>query len=177
MPENEKLESSTGQGDSRTGKKRGKMMLAGLVLGVMVVEGLMIFALVKGYTAKPQEANASQGLDAHAGQKAPTPAEAQVVQFRAQNDRSQRMTVYDLTVSVVSTSDKIEELKLILEQRKDTIRDRFTRVVRSLDPTRFQEADLATLRSQFRTELNQIVGEDQAVKEVLIPSIIAISEQ
>ena len=157
-------------------KRRGRMIAIGAVLGVMVVEAVVIFVLVKAFVApQPKTAQAGEhgALNPEAGQKAPEPMEVEIVKLRAQNDRSQRTLVYDLTVFVVVSSDKEPQFKPLLEKRRETIRDRFTRIIRAADPARFQEPDLATLRAQFKQEMNQVLGSNDMVQEVLIPSIMS----
>ena len=39
-----------------------------------------------------------------------------------------------------------------------------------------QEPDLATLRAQFKNEINQVLGKADLVQEVLIPSIFSFGE-
>ncbi len=160
-------------------KKRGKLIALGAVLGVMIIEAVVIFVLVKAFVVpQPQTAVAGPhgALDPAAGQKAPEPVEVEIVKLRAQNDRSQRMLVYDMTIFVVVQSDKEGEFKELLAKRSATIKDRFTRIVRASDPARFAEPDLATLRAQFKHEMEQVLGTSDLVHEVLIPSFTQYGE-
>ncbi len=166
-------------GEAPPKKNRSKLVAIGAVLGVMALEAVIIFVLVKTFVVpKPSAAEASMSgsLDPQAGQKAPEPVEIEVVKFRAQNDRSQRVQVYDMTIFVIVQSDKQEEFTGLLDKRRETIRDRFTRIVRASDPARFQESDLATLRAQFKNEMNQVLGKPDLVQEVLIPTIFSFGE-
>ncbi|HSW46284.1 MAG TPA: flagellar basal body-associated FliL family protein [Phycisphaerae bacterium] len=160
-------------------KGRGRAIAIGAVLGVMIVEALVIFVLAKGFVApEPRVANAGESgaLDPAAGQKAPEPVEVEIVKLRAQNERSQRVMVYDFSVFVVVSGERQGEFTRLLDTRRETIRDRFTRIVRSSDPARFQEPDLTTLRTQFKHELNQVLGKGDLVEEVLIPTIMSYAE-
>ncbi len=178
--ENEQQQTTELPGEvAEPSRKRGRMIALGAVLGVMIVEAVVIFALVKTFVApQPQAALAGPNgaLDPNAGQKAPEPVEVEIVKLRAQNDRSQRILVYDMTVFVVVQSDKEEEFKELLAKRSATIRDRFTRIVRASDPARFAEPDLATLRAQFKHEMEQVLGTSDLVQEVLIPSFTQYGE-
>jgi len=164
---------------AKPSRKRGRILVVGAVLGVMVVEALVIFILAKAFVVPdPQMANAGEhgALDPSAGQMAPEPVEVEIVRLRAQNDRSQRVLVYDLTVFVIVSSDKEAKFKELIEKRRETVRDRFTCLVRAADPDRFQEPDLASLRTQFKHELEQVLGQNDLVQEVLIPSIMSYPE-
>ena len=160
-------------------KNRGKLIAVGAILGVMILEAVVIFVLAKAFVVpKPPlaEAGVHGALNPLAGQKAPEPVEVEIVKLRAQNDRSQRVLVYDLSIFAVVQSDKEAEFKELIEKRRETIKDRFTRIVRASDPARFLEPDLATLRAQFKNEINQVLGKADLVQEVLIPSIFSFGE-
>ena len=163
-------------GGDKPKKGRGKLIMIGVIAGVMIAEAAVVFVVVKSFT-KPSsaeaEALATEGLkEGEGATKAPAQVDLEVVKFRAQNEKSQRLLMYELSVSAVVSGESETEIKEILERRKDTIRDRFTRVVRSADPSRFMEPDLATLREQFKTELSQVIGKEGAIQEVLIPQIV-----
>jgi len=160
-------------------KQKGRLMVGGVIVGVMLVEALVIIILVKSFGgAAPQEAQASGpgGLDPTAGQKAAEKVEVEIVGLRATNGRGQRPVIYQLTVFSVVSSVHAEEFKQVLEQRKETVKDRFTRIIRAADPICFSEPDLATVRGQFKHELTQIIGIQDAIEEILIPSVVPFSE-
>ena len=149
-----------------------------MVLGIMVAEGVGVFVLARHLGGPPASAEASpvKGLDPHEGKKEPADTEVEVVKFRAQNEKSQQMVIYDITVAISIPEKDALTVTNAISRKKATIQDRLSRVVRSLDPQRFTEPDLATLRQQFKLELGQILGDEKAVKEVLIPSIVKYSD-
>jgi hypothetical protein len=153
-------------------------MNAGILLGIMAAEGAGVFMLARQFSGGPAVAHAQDvhGLKPDEGKKAPQDTEVEVVKLRAQNEKSQQMVVYDMTVYITISEADALSLTSTLNRKKATIQDRLSRVVRSLDPQRFTEPDLATLRQHFKIELGQIVGNEKAVKEVLIPSIVKYSE-
>jgi flagellar basal body-associated protein FliL len=183
--------------------KRKNLMMGGVLLGIMLAEGGGVFMLAKHFAGPPAAAVAAPvgGLDAKAGAKASPETEVEVVRLRAQNEKSQQLRVYDITVAGVFEEKETKEAKgeakgeekekegegaagakptskvaELLLKKKATLQDRFGRIVRSMDPQRFSEPDLTTLREQFKRELQQIVGEEAVVKEVLIPSITRSNE-
>ncbi|HOW73141.1 MAG TPA: flagellar basal body-associated FliL family protein [Phycisphaerae bacterium] len=174
-----KKPSEDAAGGDKPKKGRGKLIMIGVIAGVMIAEAAVVFVLVKSFSGGgPQEAeaHATEGLkDGEGAQPAAAQLDLEVVKFRAQNEKSQRLLMYELSVSAVVSGDSEAEVKEILERRKETIRDRFTRVVRSADPSRFMEPDLATLRDQFKAELSQVIGKEGAIQEVLIPQIVLMS--
>lgn len=173
------------QDEKPSGKKvnRGRLMIGGVFLAVMAAEAVVVFILVKAFVAPPPqvvEASAvTEGLDAEEGEVADSVAEVKVAQFRAQNEKSQRVLIYDLTIYAVVPKSKEEDFIKLMEERGETIKDRFTRIVRAADPARFLEPDLATLRELFKHELARLAASDdegKVVQEVLIPSIVSYSE-
>ncbi len=155
--------------------KRKTALMGGALLGIMAIEALVVLVLVKHFTRGPAaaEAASARGLVLDAGKTTPQDVEVEVVKLRAQNERSQRQVIYDVEV-VVSVSDaNKDKLNEVLQRRKATVQDRLARVIRAAEPERFTEPDLRTLRKQFQTELNLVVGDDQIIQEVLIPSIVA----
>jgi len=164
---------------SKPKKSKGRFMVGGVIGGVMLAEALVIIVLAKGFGgASPKEARAlgPGGLDADAGQKASEKVEVEIVGFRATNEKAQRPVIYQLSIFAVVPSEHEEEFKVVLERRRETIKDRFTRIVRAADPDCFSEPDLATVRGQFKHELMQVIGIEDAVDEVLIPSIVPFSD-
>lgn len=157
------------------GGRRKFMLLGGALMGIMAVEGLVVFILVKQFTASPATAEASDphGLKITEGEKKPQEIEVSVVKLRAQNERSQRQIIYDMDVFVSISDAEKDKVTEVLQRRKATIQDRLTRVIRASEPERFTEPDLRTLRKQFQNELNQIVGDEKLILEVLIPSIVS----
>jgi flagellar basal body-associated protein FliL len=136
----------------------------------------MIARHLGGGAPAAAEAHEVHGLKPDEGHKAPAETEVEVVKLRAQNEKSQQMVVYDMTVAISISEKDALNLTNTINRKKATIQDRLSRVVRSLDPQRFTEPDLATLRQQFKLELGQVLGDEKAVKEVLIPSIVKYSE-
>ena len=173
---NKKLDEPT---SGKPKKNKGRLVVGGVIGGVMLVEALVMVVLVRSFGGgAPQEAQAvgPGGLDTSAGQKASEKVEVEIVSLRATNEKAQRPVIYQLSIFAVVPSEYEEEFRQVLERRRETIKDRFTRIVRAADPNCFSEPDLATVRGQFKHELVQIIGIEEAVDEVLIPSVVPFSD-
>lgn len=155
--------------------RRKTLLMGGGLLGVMAIEAVIVFALVRSFGPSPATVQAAPapGLDPKAGTKEPIQIEMEVVRLRAQNERSQRQVIYDMEVFVCVTEDNKAKIEETLQRRRNTILDRLSQVVRAADPERFTEPDLRTLRKQFQTELAELVGDEQIILQVLIPSILS----
>lgn len=175
MMADEKTAAQSGeQAAPKPGRKK-TVMLGGIFLGLMAVEAIVVFILVKHFTGGPSTAQAAPlpGTVMNEGTKQPELVELEVAKIRAQNERSQRQMVYSIEVVVTATEDNEEKLNEILQRRKAAIQDRLTQVVRGAEPDRFSEPDLRTLRKQIQTELGAVVGDEKLIHEVLIPSIVS----
>ena len=167
------------QSEGRPRADRKRLKAVGVILGVMVLEAVVIVVLVKSYVVpQPQAVLADQlgGLDASAGQRALRKAEVEIAHIRALNEKSPRVVIYDMNVYAVVPEKDEPAFREILERRKQTVRDRFVRVVRGADPSYFQETELTTLRAQFQAALSTLLGDEITVHEVLVPSIIPYTD-
>ncbi len=162
------------------GKK--KFAIIGLISGVMIVEGVAIFVATRflaGSTPVPASAAGLEGGGGfgeagkgHGAPPAPTEKEVVVAQFRAMNDRTGRNIIYDVKVYGRVAGDKVEPVQKLVEEKKATIEDRMTKVIRAADPQFFKEPGLETLRRQIKHEVDAALGENNGVQEILIPSLM-----
>lgn len=162
----------------KSGNRKNIIML-GILLGVMLLEGVVVFVLVKTFVApSPEEALAAQtpdGLNPEEGDDL-RDVEVKVADFSAQNEQSPRVMIYRFVVYAVVSEADSESFMTMVDRNKAKIEDRFTRVVRGMDPKRFAEPDLSTLRAHLKHELSQLAKEETEIKEVLLPSVEAFSD-
>lgn len=161
--------------------KRGRrrIVLVGLIVGIMAAEAAVVVVLVKSFSrAAPEAAHASAAaLDPKEGKKPPAEIEVKIGEFRTQNLRGQSPQTVDFCVFVtVKEPDKAKAEELIAAKAAK-IKDCFSRVVRSMEPERFKETDLTTLRSQLRHELTQVAGEELPIGEVLFTAFSATGDE
>ncbi len=154
--------------------RRKNLMFGGILLAVMVLEGVAAVVLVKSFGPQPAttEAESIGGLNPAEGEKPQEEVEIEIVTFRAQNERARQVVMYDLTVFASVSEDKAEEFKKLIERKKATIQDRFSGVIRGADPQVLAEPDRATLRQQFQRELADIIGDEEMILKILIPSMV-----
>ncbi|MBI4581066.1 MAG: hypothetical protein HY718_15285 [Planctomycetes bacterium] len=166
---------------------RKRMVMLGVLAGVMAVEGLVVFVLVKHFSASasPSEAQAASqnGLVSTEGHKAEPDLELKIGEFRIQNRKGQQAYTLDFTVfATIPTRQDAQAAgsgggpgaaegrpeDAVVAAKAAKIKDRFSRVVRAMDPERFAEPDLASLRSKLKEELGEVLGADVKIKEVLL---------
>ena len=162
----------------KTRGRRKNLVVVGILLGVMLAEGLTVFVLAKRFGPQPgtAEAGGIGGLDPEEGRKRLQEVEVEVARFRAQNEQARQVVVYDVAVCVTVSQDNEETFKGLIEQKRNTIQDRLSSVIRAADPKVLTEPDRSTLRQQFRQELIHVVGDEEVIREVLIPSMVSYRE-
>jgi flagellar basal body-associated protein FliL len=148
------------------GRHKG-LLMGGILLGVMLLEGGGIFVAMKLFGSKPAPAIGA-GLMEPQGQT-PADQELLVVQLKAPNVRTGKLYLYDIEVQAVVEQRNKSQAEALLANRKGTIEDRLAKIIRAADPQHLQEPGLETLRRQVKYELEQIAGQEGLIKEVLIP--------
>jgi flagellar basal body-associated protein FliL len=163
--------------------------------GVMILEAAVLFAGFKflgggpgpvgasvitedsgaggehGEAAKDEHGNPIPG--ASHGPKGKT-AEVQVLDFKAQNEKTGRKLLYDVSLFVVVKTEVESQVKETIKARDALIKDRVRTIIAQNDPEKLgggSEPGLETLRRQVKHQLDEIVG-DGLVEEVLIPRCI-----
>jgi flagellar basal body-associated protein FliL len=169
------------------GKKKGGLMTKTPVIlgGVMLIEAVVLIGGFKFISGGPKTATAveiqnetpAKEGDAKSGptdQKASV--ELQLVDFRAPNKQSGRTFLYDVNIVVTTkmvTQDKVKEL---ISSHDALIKDRVRTIIAEMDPDKLgggSEPGLETLRRQVKYQLDQILGDDKLIDDVLVPRCIA----
>jgi flagellar basal body-associated protein FliL len=161
--------------------------------GVMILEAAVLFAGFKFLGGGPGPVGASVITEAAGGEQGevakdehgnPIPgaghaakgktAEVQVIDFKAQNEKTGRKLLYDVSLFVVVKSESEPQVKETIAARKALITDRVRTIIAQNDPEKLgggSEPGLETLRRQVKHQLDEIVG-DGLIEEVLIPRCI-----
>lgn len=151
--------------------RKKKLMTLGIVLGIMLLEGAAVFAVMK-ISASPVAAEAAEdGAEATEDVSA-MPADVSLVECKAINRKSGQALVVRICVAAQVDPDKVEVVQELVQKRQDTIKDRVQTVLRSADPRHLNDPDLATLKRQIKFELDRVLGDDQLIRAVLIPQIL-----
>ncbi|MEK6644971.1 MAG: hypothetical protein AABZ08_13805 [Planctomycetota bacterium] len=154
-------------------KKKGKMMTFALFGGVMLIEGVAIFATMKMLGHEPDP---TVGMEPLAPTTKPweESSELPVASVRVPNSNGARTMLYSVKVAArVNHKDK-DEMREFLEKRKSTIEDVISRTIRSAEEKHLAEPGLETLKRLVRYELNTLVGEEHKIEQILIPECMPI---
>jgi flagellar basal body-associated protein FliL len=178
MTEQKELE-ATQESSPKPSGKRKNLVFGGVLLGIMIAEGVAVAVVVKHFAPTPVAVEAAAlpgghgGLNPAEGQKKPEDVEVEIANFRAQNTRARQVMTYDVSVVAKVSADKEAEFKSLLEKKKAAIQDRFTSTVRAADPQILAEPDPATLRQAFQRILADLIGNEEMVKAVYIPQFVS----
>jgi hypothetical protein len=164
------------EGNKKQNKNRRRnLMLAGILLGVMLIEGAGVFILVKRFGPSPAAAKGqiTSGIDGASGEELPERVELEVAQLRAPNEKL-GLVLYEMNVCAVVNKPDVETCERLLEEKKWKIQDRLCGVIREADPKDLQD-NLDVVRRKFKTELAEVLGKKDMIKEILIPRIVPFS--
>ncbi|MEM1011344.1 MAG: hypothetical protein AAGI46_03880 [Planctomycetota bacterium] len=182
MADDTSEDKSTGDETAKKGGIKGLLTkLPVIVGGAMTIEAVILFAVLKGMGGGPADAEAGEILldehghpiEVHVDDHTAL-VEVPVDSFRAQNQLDGRTYLYDVDITVLVKPDVAEEVQATLAASTSLVRDRMTRIVRSIDPQKLNgsaEPGLETLRRQVKYQLDLIVG-DGLIEEVLVPRCI-----
>jgi flagellar basal body-associated protein FliL len=152
------------------------MVVALLMLG----EGAAIFFVAKIMFAPspleavaadplPEDRTTSDGVDV--SQVAQT-AEVDIADCRPSNKVTGKLLTFRLRVSALVRGDEAEHVKELVAANSARIEDRVNFVIRSAEPHHLNEPGLETIKRRMKRELDQILGDEQLILEILIPELL-----
>ena len=155
------------------GKTGGRSKLLLIVAGLMVVEGMGIFALMKVVSPTPEVAEAAED-EGTPGDPFNLSGEVELTlcEISAFNSKEGRLYVYNADISVLVASEDREKIERFIEVREQSIKDRIQYVFRLADPKDLNDPSLETLKRQLRFEFNNLLGGKELITEVLIPKLL-----
>jgi flagellar basal body-associated protein FliL len=156
------------------GKKSGKFMTLGIVGGIMLVEGISIFMVMKFFGAEPDPTQGMEHGIAPTTRPWEESQEIQVAQVRVPNSSGSRTFLYNVRVVIRVHHKDYDKIKEFMESRKNTIEDAIGRVIRSADERHLAEPGLETVKRQIRYELGSLLGDESLIEQVLIPECMPL---
>lgn len=161
------------------GAKKSKLPLM-IVLAMMLGEGAAIFFVAKMmFGPNPLDPVAAAEVaeaegDAADAEAAPVDqtAEVDIADCRPSNKASGRLQTYRLRVSALVRSEDAEKVNGLVESNRARIEDRVNFVIRSAEPHHLEEPGLETVKRRVKRELDQILGDEQLILEILIPELL-----
>jgi flagellar basal body-associated protein FliL len=159
-------------------KKKLPIKTIGIVLGLAVVQGAGFFFFFKstaGSSPKPAHGEEHPVIEAEPVKPPVGQAEVRLLKsFKVPNDKSGRMWIYDIDISVVVAANEKDKLEALAEERSGEIGDMIARIVRAASDQMLREDDLRILRNQIAEGLAEITSDKNLVQRVLIPRLVPI---
>jgi flagellar basal body-associated protein FliL len=152
---------------------KGRATTFAIFGGVMLVEGVAIFACMKFLGNDPDPTLGMQEMVATSRPWSQS-VELPMAKVRVPNNNGARTVLYSVSVVLSVHHGDADRIKEFMENRKNTIDDVISRVIRSADEGHMSEPGLETLKRQIRYELGTLFGDDKAIEQVLIPECTPI---
>lgn len=143
-----------------------------IVAAVLLIEAVAISAVFV-FSGGPGEVKA-QDMANDPALVAEQPAEVLVISDKFQNTRVGRTLLYDTEIYLVVKQKHRAEVEQTLEQLSASIKSDIAAIFRRAEPAQLTEPDLATVRRQVRSVLEERLGKndqgESVIQEVLIPT-------
>jgi flagellar basal body-associated protein FliL len=149
------------------GQKSGKMKIIGVVGAIMLLEGVAVFGAMK-FLGAGAGTNEAAELQVAATQPEEF-VELEVLKLGAPNNREGKPVLWNIEVVVRVRAADSEMIQKSIDENQNTLKDRFSRILRGADPEHLKEPGLETLRRQAMFELGRVLGGEGKIEEVLIP--------
>lgn len=151
-------------------KKSKKTVI--IVAGVMVLEAVLIFGVVKMIGGKPKAAEATQ---LHGKEQADALATVEIllVEEKFQNMQTGRVWIWDAAIALKVRQKHKEFVEKELERRKSEVKEAVAMIFRRATHSQLKEPGLETVNRQLTALVQQTFGTDaeghDRVERVLIP--------
>lgn len=164
MPEDEKNKEGAEQ------SSKGNKKLPIIVAGIMLVEGIAVFGLVK-MLGGPSSAQANLVGEELAGEQAPV--EILLTNDTFQNMQTGRVWEWRVEIHLRVRQKNVAEVKRIQERDQATIKEGIALIFRRAHDRHLREPGLETIQRQLTTYLNEVFGTDPdgipRIERVIIP--------
>lgn len=164
MPEDEKNKEGAEQ------SSKGNKKLPIIVAGIMLVEGIAVFGLVK-MLGGPSSAQANLVGEDMAGDQAPV--EILLTNDTFQNMQTGRVWEWRVEIHLRVRQKNVAEVKRIQDRDQATIKEGIALIFRRAHDRHLREPGLETIQRQLTTYLNEVFGTDPdgipRIERVIIP--------
>lgn len=153
-------------------KARNRLAPLLIVALLMGAEGVAVFVLAKAIGAGPVSALAAEGDGGAAGPAEGTLAEIELAECRPSNSLAGRFITFHIRVSALVAAEDLERARQLVRAKRARLEDGVNTVIRSAEPKHFNEPRYDTIKRRLKEEFDRIFGDDDLVKEVLIPQML-----
>ncbi len=153
-------------------QKKSKLVPILVISILMIGEGIGIFFLIKSVNPDPAKTMANNGNLGLGTFQGDSMAEVELVECRPSNRMAGKLVTFHIKVSGLVTSEDHERAKELVEAKKARLEDGVNIVIRSAEPKHLNEPGLETIKRRLKHEIGRIFGDDELIKDVLLPQIL-----
>lgn len=151
---------------------RSRRLFPVLIVAILMgVEGVGVFFLAKAISPEPVAALATDGEGEDGadsdGQNGLT--EVELADCRPSNMMGGKFITFDMRVSGLVAAEDVERAERLIRANRARIEDGVNTAIRSAEPKHLNEPKLTTIKRRLKYEFDQIFGDDELIKEILIP--------
>ena len=152
-----------------------RLMPTLVVTLLICAEGIGVFFLAKTIGTDPAQAVAA-GVEKD-GQGSISPhqddlVEIELAECRPNNIMVGKLITFHHRVSALVSSGDLERAEGMVRSRRAQLEDGVNTVIRSAELKHLNEPELGTIRRRLKHEFDEILGDDQLIKRVLIPHML-----
>lgn len=138
---------------------------------LMGVEGVGVFFLAKAISPTPVAVLAAgvEGEDGADSTGKNALIEVELADCRPSNMMGGKFITFDMRVSGLVATEDVERVERLIRAKRARLEDGVNTVIRSAEPKHLNEPKLTTIKRRLKYEFDEIFGDDQLIKEVLIP--------
>lgn len=160
------------EGAATPEKKKRPWKAIVIIAVVMLAEGGAVFFATTWIGGGPVSVEGvTPGADAEAPPEDDN-TEIRIADLMVPNRKTGRVMVYEITIAGRVGKDEAEALTELVKQKRLLIDDRLSNIIRSVDPRILAEDGLEALKRQMRFEINKLLGDENAIRELLIPKLM-----
>jgi len=155
---------------AKSGSKKMQVLVVALL---MIGEGVAIYLLTNSLGQAPASAvaaGAGPGDNNAIGVVTDEQlTEVELAECRPSNKMSGKLINFHVRVSVLVAAEDREPVEKMAKARRARLLDRIQFVFRSADLKHLNEPALETVKRRLKHEFDRVFGDDELIKEVLIP--------
>jgi len=160
--------------DAPASRKSSRLVPVLIIAGVMLVEGVAVFALSRFMSPGLPEAMADE--EAGKGEEDflvdDEYGEIALASCRPTNRNGPKAATVRIRVSALVRADLVEKMKERVVLMQSRIDDRVNFVVRNADQKHLDEPGLETIKRQLEREMDLLFGDEELIIDVLVPELL-----
>jgi len=155
----------------QVGSKKMQMIVIALL---MLGEGAAVYFVANAMSPRPIQGFATEVENAEGEDASPKDelVEIDIADCKPSNKMSGKLILFQMRTSALIAGTDQENVAALLESKGERIRDRINFVIRSADPKHLNEPGLETIKRRIKHELDDLLGDERLIKEVLIPELL-----